>query len=148
MENKDAIIAEVVLDIIRTSNLLQRLGGKYAHEADLNSVQQYLILGMLSMQGDLSMQELRKNTLVTKQAITGLVDRLNREGYLETYNDANDRRITRARLTSEGEKKMQFIRPRRIPGNREAFSVLSDEELSQLSATLPKLIRHLKNEAD
>ncbi|MFC4620486.1 MarR family winged helix-turn-helix transcriptional regulator [Camelliibacillus cellulosilyticus] len=148
MKDRDAILVEIVLDIIRAANLLERLGGKYAQKADLSSVQQYMILGMLFLEGDLSMGDLRENTLVTKQAVTGLVDRLNRGGYLETYTDSRDRRITRVRLTPKGQETLQIIRPLRVLGNRKAFSVLSDEEFSQLSAILPKLIRHLKNELD
>lgn len=146
MEDKDDKVANIILDIVRAANLLERLGGEYAKAADLSSVQQYMILSMLSSEGELSMRDLRQNTLVTKQAITGLVDRLKRAGYLETYKDSNDRRITRVQLTSTGKDALEVILPYRVSGNRKAFSVLSDEEYAQLSAILPKLIRHLKSE--
>ncbi|WP_313893446.1 helix-turn-helix domain-containing protein [Psychrobacillus sp.] len=79
MEDKDSRLAETVLDIIRVANMLERLGGKYVHEADLNSVQQYMILSLLNAESNLSMGDLHQNTLVTKQAITGVVDRLKKE---------------------------------------------------------------------
>lgn len=146
MKNKDELIANTVLDIVRASNLLERLGGKYAQDADLASVQQYMILSMLNQESGLSMRNLRENTLVTKQAITGLVDRLERGGYVETYKDSVDRRITRVQLTLEGKKTLEVIRPQRVSGNREAFSVLNDDELSSLATILPKLVNHLKSE--
>lgn len=144
MNNKDEIIATTVLDIVRASNLLERLGGKYAQDANLTSVQQYMILSMLNNEGGLSMRDLRENTLVTKQAITGLVDRLNRAGYVETYKDSKDRRITRVQVTIKGKETLKVIRPQRVSGNKEAFSVLNDEEISQLATILPKLVNHLK----
>lgn len=146
MQEKDDVIAEITLDIVRAANLLERLGGKYALEADLGSVQQYMILSMLSSdENGLSMGELRENTLVTKQAVTGLVDRMKKSKYIETYKDSKDRRITRVSLTSKGENALQTTRPKRIDGNREAFSILSEEEISQLSTIIPKLIKHLNN---
>lgn len=146
LENKDTEIAHVVLDVVRAANLLERLGGIYAKEAGLNSVQQYMILTMLSKEDSLSMYELRKSTLVTKQAITGLVERLNQSGYVEKYKDIDDQRVTRVSLTNKGKEALELIHPYRISGNRAAFAGLSGEEISQLSVILPKLIGHLENE--
>ena len=145
MENKDTKLANIALDIIRVANILERLGGKYAHEAELASVQQYMILSLLNAEPNLSMGDLQQNTLVTKQAITGVVDRLKKGGYLDIYKDPKDRRITRVLLTEKGKKALQATRPKRISGNQEAFSVLSEEETSQLTGILSKLIVHLKN---
>ena len=61
------------------------------------------------------------------------------------YKDPKDRRITRVLLTAKGKIALQATRPKRISGNRESFSILSEEELSQLSTLLSKLIPHLKN---
>lgn len=144
MENKDDKLAEIILDIIRAANLLERLGGEYSKEADLSSVQQYMILSMLAKENNLSMRDLRQNTLVTKQAITGLVDRMKQVGYLDTYKDEKDRRVTYVHLTPLGKEALEITRPFRISGNREAFSVLSEEESAQLLTILPKLIQHLK----
>lgn len=145
MEDKDDKLADIILDIIRAANLLERLGGKYAKEADLSSVQQYMILSMLATEDNLSMRDLRQNTLVTKQAITGLIDRMKHVGYLETFKDEKDRRVTYVHLTPLGREALDITRPFRISGNRKAFSVLSDEESSQLLTILPKLIKHLKS---
>lgn len=143
MQDKDDLLAEIALNFVRAANLLERLGGKYAQEADLGSVQQYMILSMLSSEDSLSMGELRENTLVTKQAVTGLVERMKKGGYIETYKDVQDRRITRVRLTAKGEEALKTTRPKRIAGNREAFSILSEEEIAQLTVIIPKLIAHL-----
>jgi len=144
LQDRDAILADITLNIVRAANLLERLGGSYAHEANLDSVQQYMILSMLSFTDGLSMSELRENTLVTKQAVTGIVERLKKGGYIDSDKDPKDRRITRVHLTSKGKNALRTIRPKRINGNREAFSILSEKEISQLSTIVPKLISHLK----
>lgn len=145
MENKDTQLANTALDIIRVANILERLGGKYAQVADLKSVQQYMILSLLNAEPNLTMGDLQQNTLVTKQAITGVVDRLKKGGYLELNKDSKDRRITRVLLTEKGKKALLATRPKRISGNQEAFSILSEEEISQLSGIFSKLTLHLKN---
>src|SRR5699024_11437897 len=102
-----------------------------------------MILSMLSFTDGLSMSELRENTLVTKQAVTGIVERLKKGGYIDSDKDPKDRRITRVHLISKGKNALRTIRPKRINGNREAFSILSEKEISQLSTIVPKLISHL-----
>ncbi|TMN21599.1 MarR family winged helix-turn-helix transcriptional regulator [Lentibacillus cibarius] len=144
MRHNDDVMADIVLDIVRLANLLERLGGQYAKNGGLSSVYQYMLLAMLSFHESLSMRELRENTLVTKQAITGLVERMKKTGHIDTYTDPNDRRVTRVYITALGKQTLEDIRPYRKAGNREAFSVLNEEEMTQLATILPKLIDHLK----
>lgn len=141
---KDRKIGSVVLDLVRAANLLERLGGQYAKEVGLGSVQQYMILSMLKKQGTVSMSDLRQSTLVTKQAITGLIERMKKQGLIITKKDPQDGRRVIVEMTSLAEKKLEEIRPYRIEGNRQAFSKLEDDELEELQSTLTKLIAHLK----
>lgn len=140
---KDKQIGAVILDVIRTANLLERLGGKYAGKAGLSSVQQYMLLAMLKNHGPLSMTELRKNTLVTKQAITGLIERMKNQNYIETSKDEQDKRKTIVSITAYGKECLDLIAPHRLEGNRKAFKNISDRELDQLQTILNKLITHL-----
>src|SRR5699024_1684976 len=96
---KDKQIGAVELEIVRAANLLERLGGQYASTVGLGSVQQYMLLSMLNKQDTLSMSDLRENTLVTKQAITGLIDRMKKQGYIETRKDKKDGRKTIVQMT-------------------------------------------------
>lgn len=142
-EQIDKQIGQLVLNIIRSANLLERLGGKYAIDAGLGSVQQYMILSMLSNNEVLTLSELRENTLVTKQAITGLIERMTKAGYIETFKDPHDKRKTCVRNTAKGGEVLEAIYPNRIDGNREAFSILNEEEIDQLDSILQKLVNHL-----
>ena len=143
MTKKDDFLAETILDIIRASNILERIGGDYAQIANLDSVQQYMILALLSKEDHLTMSDLRENTLVTKQAVTGIVNRLHKNGYIKKYKDQYDRRITRVCLTTKGREALTTIRSRRIEGNREVFSVLTGKEINQLSTIISKLVHHI-----
>ncbi len=51
---------------------------------------------------DLTMTDLSQRLMVTGGNITGLTDRLTKEGYVQRRPDADDRRVQRIRLTDQG----------------------------------------------
>ncbi|MFJ8530273.1 MarR family winged helix-turn-helix transcriptional regulator [Bacillus sp. NPDC094106] len=144
MENKDEILVELALNIMRSNNLLSRIGGQIAGEVGLSRVQQWVVLGNIYKAGTLPLKELRKNTLVTKQSITGIVERLELGGFIETYNDPNDKRSTLASLTQKGRETMEKIKPLRLKSNCESFSIFNEEEINQFSSYLYRLVEHLE----
>lgn len=139
----DKALSILALDVVHVSNLLEREGAKYAKTADLSSIQQYKILVMLTYRGQQSMQELSRNTLVTKQAITGIINRLTNKEFVKTYKSLDDQRVTLVMITDKGRAAVEKIKPHRIKGNRHVFSPLNSDEVNQLSSILQKLITHL-----
>ncbi len=57
----------------------------------------------LGEDGRLTMGELARRIGTTEKTVTGVVDRLEREGYVQRERDAEDRRVVRALLTAKGE---------------------------------------------
>ncbi|MDD4182475.1 MAG: MarR family transcriptional regulator [Candidatus Omnitrophica bacterium] len=78
---------------------------------------QFFVLEFLSREGGSKMTELAHFMNVTTAAMTGIVDRLVREEYIERIYDKNDRRIIKVKLTNAGnilvrktcERKQQMI---------------------------------------
>lgn len=140
----DQLEREIVLNIYRSSNLLERLGRGMVNEVGLCSVQQWFILGVLYRQGELSLKELTNNLLVTKQNITGMVQRLKQGGYLSAWEDADDRRITRVGLTDLGRQAFEELYHTSSLSNTSTFASFSGEELSRLSESLEKLVEVLQ----
>ncbi len=56
----------------------------------------------LGHDGPLTMGELARRISVTEKTVTGIVDRLERDGFLHRERDAADRRVVRARATGRG----------------------------------------------
>ncbi len=56
----------------------------------------------LGHDGPLAMGELARRVAVTEKTVTGLVDRLERDGLLRRDRDAADRRVVRVTLTRRG----------------------------------------------
>jgi DNA-binding MarR family transcriptional regulator len=65
---------------------------------------QFLILNLLHGLNEARMTELAKFMKVTTAAMTGIVDRLVRDGYVSRHYEPKDRRIIKIRLTPKGDK--------------------------------------------
>lgn len=138
--------AAIVQDIFRAANLLYRMGGKISAQAGLATVQQWAILAAVAQEEGIALKDLRRNTLVTKQAITGLVERLRQGGYLKTYGDTADRRVTRVSLTEQGKTIIERLQPIQAATNRKTFSVFGENHLCEMQELLQKLVDSLSRE--
>jgi len=63
---------------------------------------QFHTLFWLGVDGTLPMGEIAAHCGITEKTITGVVDRLEREGYVQRTRDAEDRRVVHVRLSRKG----------------------------------------------
>ena len=83
--------------------------------------------------GRMRMNELAESVLLSRSGLTRLVDRLEREGYLERCSCAHDARGAFAVLTPAGREKVEAARAAHLDGVSDLFlSHFSDEELEVL----------------
>ncbi len=85
------------------------------------------------------LSELAERLLVTGGNITGVIDRLEREGYVQRERDEKDRRIVRAKLTEKGHEVCSHILPLYQEHLSQIINNLSPEEQRQLRYLLKKL---------
>ena len=91
--------------------------------------------------GRMRMNELADHVLLSRSGLTRLVDRLEREGYLERCSCAHDARGAFAVLTQAGREKVEAARVTHLAGVRELFlSHFSDDELDVLGAAWDRLL--------
>ena len=87
----------------------------------------------------LTLGEIGEKTLITKGTLTGVVDRLEDKGLIQSYTCDRDRRCTRARLTSKGQRMFEKEFPRQIRYLKSRFDRLSDAEQRAATRSLEKL---------
>jgi DNA-binding MarR family transcriptional regulator len=94
---------EALLSLVRTSSLMQKLSDRFFSRFGLTDVQ-FNILMILKehRRAGLSQQELSEHLIVTKSNVVGLVDRLERSGYVTRRAHPSDRRFNQIVLTSKG----------------------------------------------
>jgi DNA-binding MarR family transcriptional regulator len=96
---------EALLSLVRTSSLMQKLSDRFFSRFGLTDVQ-FNILMILKEHGKagLSQQELSEHLIVTKSNVVGLIDRLERAGYVQRMSHPSDRRFNQIVMTPKGEK--------------------------------------------
>ncbi|MBM3244307.1 MAG: MarR family transcriptional regulator [Candidatus Omnitrophica bacterium] len=73
------------------------------------TIPQLVVLENLNFHGETKMKDLAGFAAVTTAAMTGLIDRLVRDGYAQRIYDSGDRRIIKVKITSKGQKLLKNI---------------------------------------
>ncbi|MDD5449501.1 MAG: MarR family transcriptional regulator [Candidatus Omnitrophica bacterium] len=89
---------------------------------------QFLILNFLEKEGGSKMTELARFMNVTTAAMTGIVDRLVREGYAGRVYDPKDRRIIRIKTMAKGSGLVRKINLQRRQMIIDIFGRLSEQD--------------------
>ncbi|HZY15592.1 MAG TPA: MarR family transcriptional regulator [Ramlibacter sp.] len=90
----------------------------------------------------LKMNELSRRMMVTGGNVTGITDQLVAEDLVERIEVEGDRRAYRVRLTPKGRKQFNDMASQHESWIVEAFSGLSDKEISALHKLLGKVKDH------
>ena len=104
-------------DVARLQQLLYALGRRRSlrdpiastcEELQFTPPQVHALL-WLGLDGILTMGELARRLGVTEKTVTGIVDRLEREGHIQRERIILDRRVVRCRLTQKGQETYQRL---------------------------------------
>ena len=102
---------------------------------------QFMVMKYLSRNDNCRMSDLSDAMSVTMGNMTGMVDRLVREGYVKRSEDPEDRRIVRVVLTKKGKDAAARISEHRIKGIMHMFAVLSEGEIRTLFSIMEKIAK-------
>src|SRR5512143_1983179 len=111
-------------------------------ELGLTAPQVHALL-WLGHDGPLTMGELARRVAVTEKTVTGLVDRLERDGYLHRERDPLDRRVVRARATGRGAQLSRMIEEGMHAKLALLLRLLEPEEREALHRIFDKLLLRL-----
>lgn len=131
-------------NVLRTHTYLQPFVDRGLRDLNLTAAQlnALLVLRDAGAKG-LPLSELGRHLVVTKANVTGLIDRLEREGLVQR-DTHTDRRVTLAKLTAKGAAVLEAA----VPHHRQLLAQLLDcltvEEKEQLITLLTKLRRGLR----
>ena len=100
---------------------------------------QFLILGFLHNNGDSKMCGIAKFMSVTTAAMTGMVDRLEKYGYVKREPELQDRRIINVSLTHKGLELVKKINDERRHMIIDIFGKVSERDRSDYLRVLMKI---------
>ncbi len=104
------------------------------------TVAEWVILREMFAAGETAPSTLAKTTGLTRGAVSKLIDRLVKKGYVSRTEAADDRRFQDIELTAAGRRIVPKLAAIADRNDEEFFSQLSAEERARLVATLRKLV--------
>ena len=110
------------------------------------TVPQLGILEFLHRSGGSNMSDIARYMNVTTAAMTGIVDRLVRDGYVMREHDDNDRRIVRIKLTAKGGSVVRSMIERKRRFTAKIFSTLSHSEREEYLKILTRIREGLSSQ--
>lgn len=105
---------------------------------------QVMILHILGKEKQMKMSDLAKTVGVTTAAVTGMSDRLVRDGYVKRVRDADDRRIVFMRLSQKGAKAAKDMMSERRKMTMQMFSKVSQSDRDEYLRILKRIGEGLK----
>ncbi len=130
------------IDVWKTFSNVSKTWFRLA-EADLRplglSLLEVRALRLLSREGPQPMVRLSEELLVSQPAITGIVDRLQRQGLAERARDRADRRVVHVRITAAGRRTLTRAIAIHRSFVRESLDHLPPREAERLSGILTRL---------
>lgn len=131
--------------LYQCANMLHKTGTRAVEQEGLTT-QQWAVLGALSRPEaaeGMSLGDLARYLLVSRQSLAGLIGRMERDGHVAVTPDARDRRSRVVTMTEPGRHVWQVLAQPKI---RDYYGeVLSDFSLNDLVHTLHYLIKILEN---
>jgi Transcriptional regulators len=110
------------------------------------SFPQFFLLGQVGADEVLSMSEIADKMNHTTAAATGLVDRLEKLGYVERTTSPNDRRKVLVRITSKGRALVEVMRQDMIERLNNVLGELTAEEQRMWLQIYTKIIAYCQSQ--
>jgi MarR family transcriptional regulator for hemolysin len=105
---------------------------------------QSTVLGWLALEGDLSQTELATRMMVEPPTLVGILDRMERDGWITRHNCPGDRRKKIIRANPAAEPVWEKIVECASRVRQRAIEGLSQQELATLKSLLRRVQRNLK----
>ena len=104
---------------------------------------QFFVLELLHRNGETKMSDIAGFLNVSTAAITGIVDRLVRDGFAARASDPADRRIVMIKLTAKGTATAKDILLKRKETTIQVFGMISQKEREDYLNILTHIQEHL-----
>jgi MarR family transcriptional regulator for hemolysin len=106
---------------------------------------QSMVLGWLALEGELSQKELADKMMVEPPTLVGILDRMERDGWISRHNCPSDRRKNLIRANKAAEPVWEKIVACAMRVRERAAQGLSDDQLATLRKLLCRINENLKS---
>jgi len=131
--------------LYQCANMLHKTGSRAVEQEGLTT-QQWAVLGALSRdkaQGGMNMGDLARYLMVSRQNLSGVIGRMERDGHIRVLTDARDRRSRVVTMTESAHHVWQALAQPKIRAYYE--EILKDFSINDVTHTLHYLLKMLEN---
>lgn len=139
----DAIVETIIYLYTESRRLTKGLASEFGLTGP-----QLTVLKLLETFGDLSLSSLSERIRAQNSTVTGIIDRMEREGLVRRERSTQDRRVIHIRLTDKGGKLAQKIAVEPMVIFRAALGALSRDDTKDLLRILTKLEKTVRRHVD
>jgi MarR family 2-MHQ and catechol resistance regulon transcriptional repressor len=143
-EDSPPLSSSLMCHIFLLSCILERSANREAERHHL-TVPQWMALGCIGNEEKtgITHSDLCHRLMLSKAPVTGIVDRLERDGYVRRATDAKDRRVSRIAIKPKGEAAWRRVRDAMRVHSDALCSNISTEEQETLISLLSRLMENV-----
>ena len=134
----NVLATEAVMNTLRTADMLFDQIGRLLRPLNVSAAGG-LVLGILRDHGSMSPSELGERLIVTRATVTGLLDSLERRGFVRRSANPADRRSLVVEITPAGLDVLQEVRTTVHRHEKAWLGGLSDPDLRRYVETLHRI---------
>ncbi|HEY6558818.1 MAG TPA: MarR family transcriptional regulator [Polyangiaceae bacterium] len=135
----DAIVEAMLYLYTESRRITKGLAGRYGLTGP-----QLAVIKMLEPVGKLSLSELSALIRARNSTVTGIIDRMEREGLVVRRRSDHDRRVINIELTAKGQKLASGISVEPVQIFRQVLSELPARDRAELGRILNRLARRVR----
>lgn len=129
---------KAVTVLLRAADAIHDVIKKDAASYGLNPTE-FSVLELLYHRGKQPIQLIGKKVLIASSSITYVIDKLEAKKYVIRKDCPEDRRVTFAELTNEGQTLMDLIFPKHEMTINKVFQGLEKQEIDEMLAVIKKI---------
>ena len=108
------------------------------------AVSQIIVLDVLKEKGPCTMGELSGTLNLTMSAVTGIIDKMIKLGFVKRERSRDDRRVVNVALLAKGKKTVDRVNEARKNITRELYSVFTEKEGREYLGLINKVYDSLR----
>src|SRR2546425_11196544 len=144
LSEREMRTVEAMTALRTTARLTRQLMDRWADKHGLSEGRLHVLFQLSAATNHrLPVGELADRLDVSPRNVTGLIDHLEQDGLVQRIDDPDDRRLTYARLTPAGGKRLTGMRTQGLEWQLKIAAGLSIEELEQLRHACLQLIGNM-----
>lgn len=137
-----AVLRRVILSYMRATGAIDPLRLRFWDERGL-TMPQLRLMHVLLRHGGQPVGHLAERLDVRPATVTGLTDRLFRNGLISRHPDPTDRRVVRIELTPDGERVLREVNAEGWDFLAQGFERMDEGDASQLATLLEEFLNQL-----